>query len=113
LGIQSEGGERLLAVLDPVERLASWHLVTADGCLYSGGAAAAPLLRLLPLGRPGALLCSASPGLTDRVYRWVATHRTEIGRFVPKGARQRAFAEVKRRERAGAQDPAPQNVRTC
>jgi predicted DCC family thiol-disulfide oxidoreductase YuxK len=113
LGIQSEEGERLLAVLDPAERLLSWHLVTADGCLYSAGAAAAPLLRLLPCGQPGVLLCSLSPGLTDRVYRWVARHRTGIGRFVPRGAVRRAFVEVERRERAGAEDPAPENIRPC
>jgi predicted DCC family thiol-disulfide oxidoreductase YuxK len=113
LGIQSEEGERLLAVLDPAERLASWHLVTADGCLYSAGAAAAPLLRLLPCGQLCALLCSLSPGLTDRVYWWVARHRTGIGRFVPKGAKRRAFAEVERRQRLGAADPAPENVRPC
>jgi predicted DCC family thiol-disulfide oxidoreductase YuxK len=113
LGIKSEEAERLLAVLDPAERLASWHLVTADGCLYSAGAAAAPLMRLLPLGRPVALLLSLSPGLTDRVYRWVARHRAGIGRFVSKGATRRAFVEVERRERAGAEDPAPENVRPC
>ena len=113
LGIQSGEGERLLAVLDPAERLASWHLVTADGCLYSAGAAVAPLLRLLPCGRPGVLLFSLSPGLTDSAYRWVARHRTGIGRFVPRGAKQRAFKELERRERAGAEDPAPENVRPC
>jgi predicted DCC family thiol-disulfide oxidoreductase YuxK len=113
LGIQSEEGQRLLAVLDPAERLASWHLLTADGCLYSAGAAAAPLMRLLPCGQPGALLCSLSPGLTDRAYRWVARHRTGISRFVPSGARRRGFEELERRERARAADPAPENVRRC
>jgi predicted DCC family thiol-disulfide oxidoreductase YuxK len=81
--------------------------------LYSGGAAAAPLLRLLPRGRPGVLLVSLSPALTERAYRWVARHRTGIGRFVPSGSRSRAFLEVERRERAGAEDPAPENVRPC
>ena len=113
LGIQSEEGERLLAVLAPAERLASWHLVTADGCLYSAGAAAVPLLRLLPGGRPGALLLSLSPGLTDRVYRWVARHRTGTGRLVPSGAKRRALKDLERRERAGAEDPAPESVRPC
>ena len=113
LGIQSEEGDRLLAVLDPAERLASWHLVTAEGCLYSGGAAAVPLLRLLPGGRPGVLLFSLSPALTERAYRWVARHRTGIGRFVPRRSRSRAFLEVERRERAGAEDPAPENIRPC
>jgi predicted DCC family thiol-disulfide oxidoreductase YuxK len=113
LGIQSEEGQRLLAVLDPAERLASWHLVTADGCLYSAGAAVVPLLRLLPRGQLGVRLFSLSPGLTDLVYRWVARHRAGIGRFVPTGAKQRAFEELGRRERAGAVDPSPENVRPC
>jgi predicted DCC family thiol-disulfide oxidoreductase YuxK len=113
VGIQSEEGERLLAVLDPAERLASWHLLTADGCLYSAGAAAVPLLRLLPGGQLGVRLFSLSPGLADRVYRWVARHRAGFGRFVPSGAKRRAFKELERRERAGAEDPAPENVRPC
>ena len=41
--------------------MASWHLVV-DGDVYSGGAAAAPLLRLLPGGRPLAPSWPRSPG---------------------------------------------------
>jgi predicted DCC family thiol-disulfide oxidoreductase YuxK len=103
LGIQSEEGDRLLAVLEPAERLASWHLVTADGCLYSGGAAVVPLLRLLPASRPAVLLFSLSPGLTDRAYRWVARHRNGVGRLVPSRAKSRAFIELERRERQWAE----------
>ena len=113
LQIQSVDGQRLLAVLDPAQRLASWHLVTADGCLFSGGAAAAPLLRLLPRGRFLASLCSASPRMTDRVYFWVARHRTGLGRFVSTRARMRANALVERREQDGQGLPVPENVRPC
>jgi len=103
LGIQSEEGDRLLSALDPAERLASWHLVTADGCLHSGGAAVVPLLQLLPASRPAVLLFSLSPGLTHRAYRLVARHRNGIGRLVPRRAKSRAFIEVERREREGAE----------
>jgi len=49
------------------------------------------------------LLFSLSPGLTDRAYRWVARHRNGIGRLVPRRAKSRAFIEVERREREGAE----------
>jgi predicted DCC family thiol-disulfide oxidoreductase YuxK len=78
--IQSEEGERLLADLSEEDRLASWHLVTLDGRRYSGGAAAAPLARLLPGGPPVALLADTFPRTTDRLYRWVARNRDSLGR---------------------------------
>ncbi len=62
------------------ERLASWHLVGPDGQVRSGGAAAAPLARLLPGGRPLAALFEAFPRATDRAYRWVADHRGAFGK---------------------------------
>jgi predicted DCC family thiol-disulfide oxidoreductase YuxK len=60
----------------------SWHLITEDGQVYSGGAAFEPLLRLLPGGRPFAALARAFPGLTERAYRFVANHRGRLGRFL-------------------------------
>ena len=113
LQIQSVDGQHLLADLDPAQRLASWHLVTAEGCLFSGGAAAAPLLRLLPRGRFLAQLCSASPRTTDRVYFWVARHRIGLGRFVSTRARMRANTLVERRESEGQGLRVPENVRPC
>src|SRR5207253_393836 len=64
----------LLSDLHPEERAASWHLVAPDGRRASGGAAAAPLLRLLPGGRAPAAILARAPGTTDRAYRWVADH---------------------------------------
>jgi predicted DCC family thiol-disulfide oxidoreductase YuxK len=49
VAIQSEEGDQLLAGVDPELRLTSWHLVT-DGKVFSAGAAAEPLARLLPGG---------------------------------------------------------------
>lgn len=86
LAIQSEEGERLLARLHPEARLDSWHLVSSDGELFSAGAAAEPLARTLPLGRPLAAGFGTFPRLTERVYRYVAGHRDRWSRLLRIGA---------------------------
>ena len=73
--------DALLADVAPDERAASWHLVSPAGERTSAGAAAPPLLRLLPGGRVPAALLERMPGPTDRAYRWVAEHRSWLGRF--------------------------------
>lgn len=80
--IQSDDGQRLLTGTDPRARLDSWHLVTPDGTLVSGGAAARPLARLLPGGRPLAAIFAAFPGVTERAYRYVAQHRDRWARLL-------------------------------
>ena len=77
--IQSDEGDRLLADLTVADRLASWHLVTPDGRRYSGGAATAPLARLLPAGAPVAIMAETFPRTTDHLYRWVARNRDSLG----------------------------------
>jgi predicted DCC family thiol-disulfide oxidoreductase YuxK len=84
--IQGRDGDRLLDGLDQRERLASWHLVAPGGKRYSGGAAAAPLARLLPLGTPIALLAEMFPDTTERAYRWVANNRDKLGARIGKEA---------------------------
>ena len=87
--IQSPEGERLLAGMPEEERLASWHFVGPDRVLRSGGAAIPALLEMLPRGQRLARLAERAPGLPDRVYRWVAGHRTLLGKPVtsaPVGA---------------------------
>jgi predicted DCC family thiol-disulfide oxidoreductase YuxK len=91
--IQSEEGARLLAAIEPAVRLDSWHLVTSDGELYSAGAAAAPLARLLPGGRPLAAILAAFPRTTERGYRFVAEHRDRWARLLGIDA----TCEVRRR----------------
>ena len=87
------------------ERMASWHLVLADGTVSSAGAAAEPLLRLLPGGRlPGALL-ERFPATTERAYRWVARHRGVFGCVIPDSAMRRARERLRRREIAGPVRP--------
>ncbi len=95
-----QGGEadRLLAGMGEEERMASWHLVTPDGEVRSGGPALAPLLRMLPGGWPLAAVAERVPGLVDRGYRWVAEHRTAVGRPVTEGAKRRADRRIAERE---------------
>ena len=82
VAIQSPEGDQLLAGMTEDERLASWHLVLPSGEVRSGGAAAEPLARLLPGGRPLAAVFAAFPRATERAYRWVADHRSALARLV-------------------------------
>jgi predicted DCC family thiol-disulfide oxidoreductase YuxK len=78
---------RLLADVGEEQRNASWHLVI-DGRRHSAGAALAPALALLPRGRRPAALFARFPLATEWGYRWVARHRSLLGRFVPARARR-------------------------
>ncbi len=94
LPLGSAEADRLLADLTFERRDASWHLVVdpdeASAARFSAGAALAPTLALLPRGRRPAALVARVPRLTERGYRWVADHRSLLGRFVPARARRRA-----------------------
>jgi predicted DCC family thiol-disulfide oxidoreductase YuxK len=89
--------DELLADLTEEERMASWHLVAPDGRRWSAGYAAPPLLRLLPAGRAPAAVLAAAPEITDRVYRWVADHRSWFSRAIPEGSKRRADRVIERR----------------
>jgi predicted DCC family thiol-disulfide oxidoreductase YuxK len=78
--LQDPEADRLLPDMDRKRKMASWHLVTPDGKVRSAGAAAPELFRLLPGGRPLAVVASTLPGTTERAYRWVADHRDGLGR---------------------------------
>ena len=82
--LQDAEAEGLLPGIDPETKMGSWHLVM-DGEVYSGGAVAPPLLRLLPAGRPLAALTATFPGVTEHTYRWVSRNRDRFGRMA--GAR--------------------------
>lgn len=82
VALQDDEAARLLPGRSPEERMGSWHLVLEDGTVRSGGAAMAPLLRMLPGGRPLAALAEALPGPTERAYRLVARHRGRLGRVL-------------------------------
>jgi predicted DCC family thiol-disulfide oxidoreductase YuxK len=89
--------DRLLGPMDEGTRMASWHLVTADGRVESAGRGVAPLLRLLPGGGPLARVAAAVQPATDAAYRFVADHRSALGRLLPEGAHERADARLRRR----------------
>jgi predicted DCC family thiol-disulfide oxidoreductase YuxK len=82
VALQSPEADRLLAGVPAPLRMDSWHLVTPAGDVRSAGRAVAPLLELLPGGRPLAALASVSPPLTDAAYALVARNRSRLGRLV-------------------------------
>jgi predicted DCC family thiol-disulfide oxidoreductase YuxK len=100
VALQDPLAAELLADLDEVERMASWHLITPAGERISAGSAIAPMLRLLPGGGPPAALLARLPRLAERGYRWVADHRSALGRPVSAAARARADEEIARRHDA-------------
>ena len=79
VALQSPESNALLPGMTDEVKFASWHLVDPAGRVYSAGAAAPPLLRLLPGGAPLATVAAVLPGATDAAYRWVARHRTWLG----------------------------------
>lgn len=95
VALQDPEADRLLGEMDDERKMASWHLVTPDGEVRSGGAAVAPLLRLLPGGGAPAWLVDRIPTLTDRSYRWVAANRATLSRGIP--GRERARGPAQRR----------------
>jgi predicted DCC family thiol-disulfide oxidoreductase YuxK len=82
LALQDADAERLLASIPERERGESWHLIASDGRVYSAGDAVAPLLRLLPGGRPPAAIAAAFPRSTNRAYSLIARNRSTLGRLV-------------------------------
>jgi len=79
VALQDPEAKRLLPGMDPGRRMASWHVLTAEGRVWSAGRAVAPLLRLLPAGAPLAAVAAAFPHTTDRLYEWTARHRGRLG----------------------------------
>jgi predicted DCC family thiol-disulfide oxidoreductase YuxK len=86
--------DALLADMGPAERAASWHLVSPDGRRRSAGAAAPPLLRLLPGGSAPAAILERAPRLTERAYWWVAEHRSWFSKLIPESAKARADQRI-------------------
>jgi len=97
VAIQSDAGQAALTSLPQERRLASWHLVTPDGTIHSGGAAFAPLGDLLRGGAPLAALARRAPRLTERGYDLVAANRGRLGPLLSRGAVDRAARLVEER----------------
>jgi len=106
LALDTPEADALLHDLEPQERAASFHLVSPDGRRASAGAAAPPLLRLLPRGRRPAALLAATPKSTERVYRFVADHRSWFGKLVPGPAKARADRLIDHRRDQATADSA-------
>lgn len=98
IALQRPEAEALLADLEPAERMESMHVVSPDGARLSAGAAMPSLLRLLSGGRFPAVVLERFPRFTEAGYRWVATHRIGISRFVPRRLKERAAERVRERE---------------
>ena len=94
VALGSAEADKLLGDLTPEQRAGSWHLVAPDGRRWSAGAAAPPLLRLLPGGRAPATLLARAPRATERTYRWVADHRSWFSRLIPDQWKARADARI-------------------
>ena len=86
VALQDPEAEALLPGMDEAQKLASWHLVTSDGKVYSAEAAAPPLLRLLPGGGAPAAVLAAFPRVTKPAYRLVARNRDRFGRLLGQTA---------------------------
>ena len=106
--LQCPEASRLLADVQPAERMASWHLISPVGARYSGGAAVAQVLRLLPGGRIPAAAFTRFPRLTQMAYLWVAEHRSQLSRLIPTTAKRNARRHVRERvvKDAAVQEPA-------
>ena len=98
IALQDERARRLLGAMPETERMASWHLVGPDGSIASAGAAAAPLLRLLPCGGPPAALAERFPDAVERGYGAVVARRGRLGRWLGDAALLRAEAVIEERE---------------
>jgi predicted DCC family thiol-disulfide oxidoreductase YuxK len=81
VALQDPSAARELPELDETQRMASWHLKTPAGEIYSAGAAFAPLVELLGLPAWFASFLRRHDALTERGYRWVAEHRVMFGRL--------------------------------
>jgi predicted DCC family thiol-disulfide oxidoreductase YuxK len=87
VALGTEEGRELLAGMSGEQQMASWHLVES-GAVHSAGAAFAPVFERLPGGRPLARLTTRFPGASERLYRFVADHRSAFGRPLPGRARR-------------------------
>lgn len=99
MALQGSEAGRLLADVQPAERMASWHLISPAGVRHSGGAAGVQVLRMLPGGRWPAAALARFPRLTEKAYRSVAGHRSQLSRLVPGRAKRNARIRVHGRAR--------------
>jgi predicted DCC family thiol-disulfide oxidoreductase YuxK len=87
VALGTEEARALLAGMTEEQQMASWHLVER-GTIHSGGAAFPQVFTRLPGGRPLARASERFPRPSERLYRWVADHRSPLGRALPASARR-------------------------
>jgi predicted DCC family thiol-disulfide oxidoreductase YuxK len=83
--LQSAEADAFLGDMERDRRFSSWHVV-ADGEVHSAGAAAAPVLRRLPGGRPLARLAERLPRTTELAYRIVTARRERLAALLGREA---------------------------
>lgn len=103
VALQDPEAAALLPGMGYERRMASWHLVSPAGEVYSAGSAFAPLLRLLPGGALPAAAAVRFPRLAERLYGFVAARRSGLGRYLRRFGGAAALERAERRigERAG------------
>ena len=82
VALQSPEADALLKGMDHETKMASWHLIAPDGSIYSAGAAAPKVLKLLEGGARLAKVANALPPLTGIAYRLVARNRKLLGKMI-------------------------------
>lgn len=81
--LQSPRADALLdGRVDEQTKWESWHLVDADGSLYSGGAALPHVLRHVRGGRVAGRVAARFPRTSSGLYKVVARNRDRLGRVV-------------------------------
>jgi predicted DCC family thiol-disulfide oxidoreductase YuxK len=98
--IQGARGQALLAGLAPELRLATAHVVTADGTVTSGGDAAPVLAARVPALRPFAPALRIFAAGTRAGYGAVVRHRHRLGPLIPAEAKARADRTIARHRAA-------------
>jgi predicted DCC family thiol-disulfide oxidoreductase YuxK len=101
VALESPEADALLMGMPKDEQMASWHVVDPAGAVRSAGAAFSPLFRLLPGGAPLARVTDRFPDAANRAYRWVAGHRTALGRTLPASAKRWADRVISESGRGG------------
>jgi predicted DCC family thiol-disulfide oxidoreductase YuxK len=84
LALQDPRAVELLPGLSEAERMASFHVVRADGIVRSAGDGLSELIPPLRRFRP----------LASRLYRLVAGNRDRLGKLIPALARRQADRRI-------------------
>jgi predicted DCC family thiol-disulfide oxidoreductase YuxK len=96
VALQDPEADELLGGMDEDRKMASWHLVTPDGEVHSGGDGFEPLAALLPGGATLGRLARACPRARNSAYRFVADHRSWWGKLTRHTNRDATLRRIER-----------------